>query len=169
MGASLSGAQIAALLGRLNQKAAQRCGLGHVVGKGFPSVGADKTIRVMLGRQKQEFDAAHIGGKGQGSVQRFASRPASCRVAVETKSYRVSETKQLLHMFVGAGRSQCCNRIGKPQLRQRGTQGLPKGTVAGKGGRSKPGKNFERLHIRALQHGAKQQQILARYSSIRRT
>ena len=68
VGAALGGAQVAAFLCGLHQKSAQRSGLGYVVGERLFAVCANEAVGVMLGRQEQELDAAHIGGKGQGTV-----------------------------------------------------------------------------------------------------
>ena len=73
----------------------------------------------MLGRQKQKFHAAHIGGKGQGGLQRLVRRAPPRRVTIEAEHHRVGETEQLLHMVCGTRRAQRRDRVGKAQLRQR--------------------------------------------------
>ena len=104
---------------RFDQKPAQWRGLADVVGKGVFAIGADKAVGVVLGGQKQKLDAAHVGGKGQGAIQRLAGGAAAGGIAVKAEDHRIGEPEQLLHMFVGAGRAERGHRVGEAQLGQR--------------------------------------------------
>ena len=119
--------QIATLAGRFHQKPRQRRGLGHGLSEGLAAMGADKTVRVMLFGQKQEFDTAHIGGIGQRTVEGFARGPAPGAVAIKTENHRVGKAKQLLHMVGRAGGTQRGDGVGKTELGQRHHVHIPLG------------------------------------------
>ena len=80
---------------------------------------ADVAVRVMLGRQEQELDAARIRGIGQGGDQRLVRGAASGVVAIETEHHLIGIAEQLVHMIGCAGRAQCGHGIRKTQLGQR--------------------------------------------------
>ena len=80
---------------------------------------ADIAVRIMLGRQEQELDAARIRGIGQGGDQRLVRGAASGVVAIETEHHLVGIAEQLVHMVRSAGRAQRGHGIGKTQLGQR--------------------------------------------------
>ena len=117
-GAALGGLQVAVGAGRFDQKARQRHGLLDLLGKSFLSEFAHIAVGVVFGGQKQELDAAHIGGVGQGTVECLAGGAAACAVAVKAEDHRVGEAKQLLHMLGRAGRAQRGHGVGKAQLGQ---------------------------------------------------
>ena len=118
-GAALGGLQVAVGAGRFDQKARQRHGLLDLLGKSFLSEFAHIAVGVVFGGQKQELDAAHIGGVGQGAVECLAGGAAACAVAVKAEDHRVGEAKQLLHMLGRAGRAQRGHGVGKAELGQR--------------------------------------------------
>ena len=117
--ASFGGVQVAAVGGGFQHEAAQRHGFLDAIGKAFLAVFADVAVGVVLARQEQKFDSAHVGGKGQGGVQGLAGRAPPGVVAVKAEHHRFGEAKQLLHMLGRAGGAQRGHRVGKPQLRQR--------------------------------------------------
>ena len=119
MGAALCRAQVAAFAGGLDQEAAQRHGVGHKPGECVLAKCADEAVGVVFGGQKQKFDAAGVGGVGQGAVQRLVGRAPPGGVAVEAEHHRIGETKKLLHMVVGAGRAQRGHGVGQAVLGQR--------------------------------------------------
>ena len=112
-------AQVAALAGRLHQKAAQWHSVGHEAGEVVLAIGADETVRVVLGGQEEELEAARVAGQGQGSVQRLAGGAPAGGVAVEAETHVVGETHQLLHVVLGAGRAQRSHGVGQAVLGQR--------------------------------------------------
>ena len=117
-GAAFGGGQVAVGAGRVDQKTRQGHGFFHRLGKGFAAVGADEAVGVVLGGQEQEFDAARVGGQGQGGIQRLAGGAAAGAVAVEAEDHLVGEAEQLLHVVGRAGRAQRGHGVGKAQLGQ---------------------------------------------------
>ena len=118
VGAALGGGQVAAVAGCFDQEAAQRHGLGNAAGEGVGAVLAHIAVGVVLGWQKQEFDAARISGVGQGTIERLACRAAPGSVAVKAEHHGIGKTQQLLHMLGCAGSAQRGHGVGKAQLRQ---------------------------------------------------
>ena len=118
VGAALGLAQVAAFAGRLHQKTAQRHGVGHEAGEIVLAIGADEAVRVVLGGQEQELEAARVAGQGQGSVQRLAGGAPAGGVAVEAEHHVVGETHQFLHMVLGAGGAQRGHGVGQAVLGQ---------------------------------------------------
>ena len=116
--AALGCRQVAPFGRRVQQKARQRRGLFHRLAEGLGALGADEAVGVVLGRQEQEFDGAHVGGEGQGGFQRLAGGAAPCGVAVEAEHHLLGEAEQLLHMLRRAGRAQRGHGVGEAQLRQ---------------------------------------------------
>ena len=81
-------------------------------------MGADIAVRIVFLRQKQKFDAAHVAGVGQRTVERFARRAPPGAVAVKAEDHRVGKPKEFLHMVGRAGSAQSGYRIGKTELGQ---------------------------------------------------
>ena len=79
-------------------------------------MGTDEAVGVVLLRQKKELDAAHIGGIGQGGVQRLTRRAAARAVTVKTEHHRVGKPEQFVHVVGRAGSAQRRHRVGKAQL-----------------------------------------------------
>ena len=111
--------QVAALTRGVDQEAAQGDGFAHIARKSLLAEFADEAVGVVLRWQEQKLDAAHIGGKGQGAVQRLARGAPAGGVAIEAEHHRIGKAKQLLHMLCGAGRAQRGHRVGKTKLGQR--------------------------------------------------
>ena len=119
MGAALGAVQVAAIARGIDQKTAQGHGLAHIAGKGVLAVFADEAVGVVLGRQKQKLDRAHVGGQRQRGIERLARRAPARAVAVKAEHHRIGKAKQLVHMLGRAGRAQRGHGVGKAQLRQR--------------------------------------------------
>ena len=119
MGAAFGAVQITSLGSGLQHELAQGHCLTDSRSKTFAAVFANKAVGVMLGRQKQKLDTAHIGGKGQGGIERLARCAAASAVTIKAEDNRVGKAKQLLYVLCRAGRAECGYGIGKAQLRQR--------------------------------------------------
>ena len=118
VGAAFGGGQVAALAGRFDQEAAQRYGVIHMPGKRIGAMGPDEAVRVVLGGQKQELDAARVAGVGQGAVQRLACGAPPRRVAVKAEHHGFGKAQQLVHVLGRAGRAQRGHGVREAQLRQ---------------------------------------------------
>ena len=86
--------------------------------KGFGAVAANKTVGIVLGRQKEELDAARVAGVGQGGLQRLVRSPAARAVAVKTEDHVLGEAKQFMDVLGRAGRAQRGHSVAKSQLCQ---------------------------------------------------
>ena len=118
MGAAFGGVKVAVFSGGFEHELAQRHRFTDADSKAFMAMLADIAVGVVLCGQKQKFDGAHVGRKGQGSVQRLARSAPACAVAIKTKNHRVGKAKQLLHMLCSARCTQRGYRVGKAKLRQ---------------------------------------------------
>ena len=116
---TLGTGQVATFACNLEEESAQWRRFIDETRKRLGAVLANETVRVVLGWQEKELDAAHVGGIRQGAIERLARGTPTGGVAVEAEHHGIGEAEQLLHMLRRAGRAQRGHRIRKTQLRQR--------------------------------------------------
>ena len=118
-GATLRRRQVAALGGDGAQLARQRHRLGDALLEGLGAVLADEGVRIVLGRQEEESEAAGVADMRQHRLHRACRRPPPGRIAVEAEDQVLGEAQQLGHMVGGAGGAQRRHRVAHAELRQR--------------------------------------------------